>query len=275
MKVHGGLFLLCITGATSMWAAQFVPASDICTAAAGSCTASSYNGPNAGTAVVFGGSSSTDLRGVSQDGGSDAFDEFGWVANIGALSLNVHSDLITPANIFRWLVTVTNNTGSTINQTINFVGDYGSDSATTVQSSGPTYRVTSDNGPFDPVVGFVWGNNATALGFTITTGSGQQGAPNERVSVGIPVSLAAGQSAGYLFMAFLADDTTTRTGDIALATSTTQALLNTPNLTGLSANEINSIRNFGVSAVVPEPSTFALMGGALLAAGLIRRCRKK
>ena len=268
------IFVTLAAGTLSAFAAQFTITTDICQDAGGSnCVGNaSYNGPNDGNTQVFTGSGSiADRRGTSNDGGDDAFDTFGWVANLGNLSLNVHSDANTSNNVFRWLVTLTNGTGGTINQSINFVGDYGSDSGTQVIASGNYYRVTNDGGPSDPVIGFVFGNNSTAGGFTYALGPGFHSS-NDRMSLEVPVSLGSGQSVSYLFLAFLAEDESDRSGDNALATSTAQNLVNSPDLGGLSQQEIASIANFSFDQVaVPEPATFALFGGALACIGLLRR----
>jgi hypothetical protein len=241
--------------------------------------AGSYNGPNAGSTLVFGDVGAIDLSGVVIDGGADAYDQFGWVSNIGSLTLNSRTDSLSN-NTFRWVLTFTNNTIAAISQAVAFMGDLGSDDGTTLLSSGTFYRVTGDSPDAaslsDPAVSLIFGNNSVASGFILLTGAGFNGSVStlEREGYQIPVNLDPGQSVSYAFFSFLAKDDTDRTGDPALADSTAQNLVINPDWAGLTGGEIALIANFGSGPSTPEPATIALTGAALIGLALFRRRRR-
>jgi hypothetical protein len=210
-----------------------------------------------------------------RDGGNDAFDFFGYVANVGSLSLNRQTELLS-GNIYRFFDTYTNNTGGTIDTTITFVGDLGSDSGTVYENVNSYRQVSSDGGPGDPIVGFLWGNNAFAASMVRSTGQGGNSGPNERTAIAANLSLAAGQSVSLIYFAFLADDLTDRSGDAALALSTVNALFDNPNLGGLTSQQLARALNWspfvvGEGAATPEPSTALMTGFGLVALAALRR----
>ena len=256
--------------------AQFVASSDICTLADCSSAGGSYTGASSGTTVIFSVTHpATDLRGAVSDGGGDAFDYFGYVANVGTLSLNRQTELLS-GNIYRFFDTYTNNTQSTINTTVTFVGDLGSDGGT-IYSNVNSFRQTSSDGapPGDPVVGFIWGNNSFASAMVRSTGQGGNSGANERTAIAASLNLAVGQTVSLLYYAFLAKDLTDRSGDLTLALNTVNGLFSNPNFSGLSSQQQAQTLNWGEARVsgVPEPSTAFLTLGGLAALAWMRRRR--
>ena len=265
--------------AVAAYGVQFTATSDVCSVADCSTTSTSYTGLSAGTTTIFSNTHPTneDLRGAVSDGGGDAFDYFGYIANVGSLTLNRQTELLS-GNTFRFFDTYTNNTQSTISRTITFVGDLGSDGGTVYANVNAFRQTSSDGGPSDPVVGFVWGNNSFASGITRSTGQGGNNGPNERTAIAATLNLAPGQSASLMYFAFLASDLTDRSGDNALALSTVNALFNSPNLSGLSGAQQARILNFGTgqpstTSGTPEPSTALLTLGGLAGLAMLRRRR--
>ncbi len=263
-----------ILAASPAFGAQFTATADICTTASCDTVGTSYTGASAGTTTIFSVTYplSEDVRGAVMDGGDDAFDYFGYVANIGSLSLNRQTELLG-GNIFRFYDSYTNNTGSTINTTISFVGDLGSDGETVYSNVNAFRQTSSDSGPFDPIVGFIWGNNGFASSMVRTTGQGGNGGAIERTAIATNLSVAAGQTVSLMYFAFLAKDLDTRSGDVTLALNTINGLFSTPNFSGLTSQQQSRTLNWGASSAVPEPSTALLTLGGLAAVALLRRRR--
>lgn len=207
---------------------------------------SSYFGRNTG---------SGDGRGYISDGGRDAFDGFGYYSSgLGGLVLNRQVELLS-GNTYRFFDTFTNNTASSISQTLSFYGNLGSDGAERVlynsgglivscQFSGACYG--------DPVLALVSGNN----------GVGRASVSSGSYFASFSVTVDAGQSIGLLQYAFLASAASgTTSADVSLATSTGQQLLSAPRLQGLTSTQLAQVVNYDLSAVapVPEPTTWAMM----------------
>jgi hypothetical protein len=265
-----------LTGlAVSLNAGAFTASQDICQNNGCATTGASYNGPTSG----FG-----DSSGASADGGNDAFDTYGYYTGfLGGLTVTRQVDLLGN-NVYRWVDTFTNtgliltdhtNGPATINQTVDFFGNLGSDSATSISSSSQFVLVTfQDDGLgnglcCDPVVGAVLGNNAWAAANITRTLNADQ------YDLLINLSVPDQQSVSVAFFAVLAiaDPSQGATAaDMAAALAAANGLRDNPDFSGLSQNTINGIVNFSAGAAsVPEPGTLALMGAGLGLLGLIRR----
>lgn len=226
------------------------------------------HGVNTGSGIsTF--STSNPNQGFIGDGGYDALDGYGYLSNLGSLTVQRQVDFFAAQNTYRWLDVYTNPTASAITRTITFRGDMGSDAATTIRASQPGLLVTSDAGSngnspttTDPVLAHVAGLTS------FSGGSITQSIVNDNTfgnwaddyHLDITLTLAPGESAGILSFLSLVRVQGPRNGsafanDISLADATGQNLLTNPILTGLSAAQVASIRNFGA----PEPATIALL----------------
>jgi hypothetical protein len=210
--------------------------------------------------------------GYSADGGHDAFDGYGYYSfDPGVLSLQRQTELLSGTNTYRFFDTFTNLTGLDLTTAVVFYGNLGSDSATQTYAAQPGLLVTCEGdasvcstGGHDPIVASVAGNNGLAVQHLTT----------DNYTATFQLSFAPGQSLSLLNFAFLArDDGGVSNSDMALALTTGQSLLASPNLTGLTADQQGRIANWSATAAVPEPSSWAMMilGVAGLGATLRRR----
>lgn len=242
-------------------AQQFTAASDICDAA-GFCDNASYIGPLNGNA------------GIVVDGGYDAFDGYGFVRNpdgnpySGLFTVSRQTELLTGTNTYRFFDTFTNNTGSTINETIRFYGNLGSDGNENIVFSNSGAIVTCDSPTctgYDPALALVFQNN----------GFGSGAVSFNAFDAYYNLSLGAGESVSLLSFAYLVRDMSNRSGDLALAVAGAQDLYNNPNVSGLTQAQQNRIVNFdlGGPGGVPEPATWAMLvlGFGVLGSGMRRR----
>ncbi|MEG3123913.1 PEPxxWA-CTERM sorting domain-containing protein [Sphingomonas sp. GB1N7] len=206
--------------------------------------------------------------GAVRDGGFDTFDNFGFYnSGVGTLALNRQVELLS-GNVYRFFDTFTNTQSTAITTTVNFFGNLGSDGDELISYNAAGLMVScEDDGAGacidDAVIALVAGNNGLA----------RQSITPDRYNVGYTFTLAAGASISLLNYAFLARDVDgPLDSDVALATTTGQALLAAPRLEGLTTAQIANIANFAVSAV-PEPSTWMMMilGFGLVGVTLRRR----
>lgn len=250
MNISLSLSAVLLASASSLHAAQFSISADI-------------NGPLDGSGSLSTWSGTNPNQGFVGDGGFDALDGYGYLQNLGVLTVQRQVDALLTQNTYRWLDIFTNPTGATVTQTVRFVGDLGSDGNTVTRSTSPGLRVTSDNGGTgrDPVLAhvsgftsFTGGSSASSIGNVINTGPGV-----DDYILNITLTLAPGQSAGILNFLALARENPATAGnfnsDIALATTMGQNLLTNPIFTGLTTAQIGTIRNFAT----PEPGTLALL----------------
>ena len=257
-------FLLRLTTMLAMslataFASQFTTPLDVCLNLNCSSFGAGYTGPNAGTGVL-------DTRGAISDGGMDAFDFFGYVTNLGPLTLNRRVDAMPSENTYRFLDTYTNPTDSLVSQMILFRGNLAHNGNHTILLQTPFLTVDKDNTNRIPTVAMVNGNNAWAQNNMSVSYSGRE------YILAIQLSLAPGQSVNILNFAFLAFDTGTVrnvAGDSALAQSFGQHLVGVPDYSGLSAQDINKIVNF-----TPEPATVGLVALGISLAFTLRRRRR-
>lgn len=130
----------------------------------------SYSGPNDG---------GFDLRGAVVNGGIDAYDYaglifadtgFGYTPAPAGLSITRRTDTLQDINVFRWVITLTNTTSSTITTPVAFFSRVGYDSPNFTDPLNDPFRfVTFENRvlgtvvqsdiPGNPVIGMMHGNN--------------------------------------------------------------------------------------------------------------------
>jgi MYXO-CTERM domain-containing protein len=228
-----------------------------------------FNGSGYGASYVGAGGNapvSNQALGQVVDGGNNAFDAFGFYnRGVGSLSQARQVELLS-GNVYRFFDTFTNTGTTQVTTTLNFFGNLGSDGDELVSrnSSGLVITCTDDGAGSctgQPVLALVSGNN----------GLGQAALTPDRYNVSFAVSLAPGQSLSLLNFAFLASDVDGPTSaDQLLAERTGLALLAAPRLDGLSAQQVASVANFTISPV-PEPGSWALALGGLLALGMLKR----
>jgi hypothetical protein len=237
------LAALLVMSLGTAFASQFTSALDVCLNVNCSSFGGSYTGPNGGTGIL-------DIRGGISDGGMDAFDFFGFVANLGPLTLNRRVDALTSQNTYRFLDTYTNPTNLAVSQTVFFEGNLAHNGNHTILLQNPFLTVDKDNTDRIPTVAIVNGNNDWAKNNMSVSYNGRE------YILAIHLTLDPGQSVNILNFAFLAFDTGTVrnvAGDSALAQSVGQNLVGAPNYSGLSAQDINKTVNF-----TPEPATAGL-----------------
>ena len=217
----------------------------------GSSYVNNYNGPSTGDPYI----------GSVADGGYDAFDD--WMLHVntlGGLSLNRRVDTLSAINTYRHIDTFTNNTSGPLTVPLSILGDFGSDGGENfVQND--AYSFVSHDGPgSDPVIGFMNGNNAwTAANIT-------RGYIPGSLYVDFSLTLQPGESITLMFATFLARDLSDRSGDIALAQNTVNAMLADPMGSGLFAGLYGSEIGAIVNWTIPTPGAAALLGlGGLLA----------
>ena len=245
---------------------------DLC----GSTNDSSYVGPGFDSALP---PSSSSVAGAVSDASatdfvvSDAYD--GWGAIYGAsdpangydspygsafngLTANRQTETYVaiaglPANSVRWFDSFTNNTASTITANIAFGGNLGSDSSTFVHATGQGYFVTGQGAPGidsnDPVIAFVYGNNAYAFNdvvtYRLTNG-------DDNPYVVFPVTVAPGETVSLMAVHLLFGDAarlndssgTAYASDVSLAIQQAQLFVNSPVFDGLTVQQLETLLNW-------------------------------
>jgi hypothetical protein len=260
---------LLVSAGTPM-AAPFTIATDICQDVSCTGTAATYIG--AGTSGGY--------VGTSLDGGSDAFDFFGYLNfDSGVLSVSRRAEALSAINTYRWVDSFTNTTGGHITRNVTFSGDLGSDGSEAVSTNTNYVIVSRDNfggsNNYDPVLGLVNGNNAYAATMNVAV------TPNIYTSTFV-IDLDAGQSVSIAHFAHLGrpDDIyncftanngpgeycfgqnlydAVGSGTVASVTAFRQVLVAIPYFAGLSGGEIASIINFNAGNSVPAPASAALL----------------
>lgn len=234
-------------------------------------TADIFNGSSYGDAYL-GAGGYTDPEnqplGAVVGGGLGAFDMFGFY-NSGTDGLTQQRQVeLLSGNVFRFVDTFTNAGTTTVEATLNFFGNLGSDGDELVSVNANGLVVSCQDVDWvgscagQPVLALVSGNNG--LGVVQLTA--------DRYNVSFSLTLAPGQSATLLNFAFLASqDDGPGAADLSLAIQTGNALLSAPRVQGLSAQQLAGIVNYTVSSV-PEPGSWAL-GLAGLAALALRAQR--
>jgi hypothetical protein len=264
---------------------------DVCTTVNCTSFAASFSGTNAGTGE-------SDLSGVIDKGTpdpSDTFDQYGFLCtgpgitcatsfnslsvnygNTNLLSIARQTDEFFSSGYYRFLDTFTNNTATPVSGDILIYGNLawiteGQTADQPFATDPSQLNVFVDSGNDRPAIGLVSGNNPWSDANIIFSLDGRSPAYIVQLNV------APGQSVSLLSFVVLAgtpvDNSPAPTtydpdspGALALALS----LMSTPDLEGLTSDQIDSIVNF-----TPEPGTLGLVGVCLIAGGLTLRRRKR
>ncbi len=235
-----------------------------------------------------------DQRGVSIDGGYDAYDGAGAIFYYGLpttrgdiVSLNRRVDALTDLNVYRWIDTYTNNTNESITLTLAMFTNLGSDGYAHIADESAyrfvSYEVTSPESarlgdiPTDPVIAMMHGNNEFAANNVhlihdpfYDPGSGAEYGDN--VFRVFQITLEGGESASLMFADLLAYTPTEggdpgTTEDIIKALADSQALLADPSPLFADLPRGTNILNW----TVPAPGT----GGVLALGGLAALRRRR
>lgn len=175
------------------------------------------------------------------------------------------------ANAVRWVDTFTNNTGAAVTGTLAWANNLGSDSRTTWVAVGPNnnYLISTDSNSSDPVITHIFGNNtytATEVVLDYTAG-------DDNPIWKFPISVAPGETVRLVVFNVLTADIATfgttldsKAGDIALGEQLAQLITNNGNplpinsafFTGLTAEEILTIKNFTFATGMPQATAESL-----------------
>lgn len=175
------------------------------------------------------------------------------------------------ANAVRWVDTFTNETNSTVSGTLAWANNLGSDSNTTWVAVGPdnTYLVSTQSNSADPVITHIFGNNA----YTATEVVLDYPAGDDNPIWKFPISVAPGETVRLVVFNVLTADIATfgntldsKQGDIELGQELARLItnngnplsINSPFFTGLTAEEILTIRNFSFATGMPEATAESL-----------------
>jgi hypothetical protein len=277
-----GVLLLCAGSALAQ--GQFTIAqNDVFT---GSGKANSYSGPSTG---------GTDLRGVVEDGGVDAYDLAGllffnnqdYASAPAGLNIWRRTDTLTALNVYRWVVRYTNTSSAPITVPVASFSGLGLDGRGAVAASDPFRYVVYENAdpdrpnrPTDPVLGMMNGNNQWTLDNVTLVPALED--PSD-VRRNFSITLSPGQSLSLMFADFLAmslDSTGNAVGDesdVDLALATTQSYFDNPLplLQGLDQTTIASLANWSLVSIPTPGAAFALGLGGVVAMRRRRRCARR
>lgn len=220
--------------------------------------------------------------------GVDAYDIFG---NIGAVSdratgaayssqfngltgnrqtQTISTGLNVSPTAVRWFDSFTNNTASTITANIRFAGNLGSDGNTNILAQGAGYIISNEGNTStnsDPTVLQIYSdaNYASQVGINHSIGS-------DLFSYDYLIEVAPGQTASILFASFVFADiarTLYSSNPEAVerekqaAINAAISFINSPIFTGLTADQIATIVNFGVKLKLDGTLPSAAVGSRI------------
>lgn len=171
-----------------------------------------------------------------------------------------------PGNSVRWFDSFTNNTADVIEANIVFGGDLGSDDDTYVHAVLPGYIVTGQNAPNNsstgPVIAHLFGNNQYA--YALTTHFVDN---DDNPFIVFPIAVAPGQTVSFMNVNLLFGDENRDNdpggalydADVALAIQQAQLFINSPIFSGLTAEQVQSLINWGVSVDGSLPAAGGLV----------------
>lgn len=224
-------------------------------------------------------------QGAIKNGGMDAFDIFGYWSRYDGLDINRQVDVLD-GNVYRFVDTFTNNNNFTADLTMRFKGTFGSGYFTQVESQTDTSIVVHDGGQETPVIGYSWGNNdwvAENTSFTMNRGAITNLfdivlEPLEAMTVVqfISTSRADAEYEVDRYGRHEIYDSSVWAYDIAPhvgnVNGTLAALMSSPNYTGLSDHQLDTIVNFGdgyMNEVPEEPADPVVSVDAPTTAGIM------
>jgi hypothetical protein len=173
---------------------------------------------------------------------------------------------------FRWFDSFTNNTGQEISAIIRFHGNLGSDHVdTTLDHASPGYVIMSDSrtsGVRDETIVQIYSDANYAGNVAVYARTG-----DDEVHFDYTVNVAPGQTASILVFNYLVVDPNRVTDGVAatqreieLGKTLATNFINSPYLTGLTADQIASIINFSVKldGSLPSPSAGSRIAGSTI-----------